>query len=366
MPKTSTRDRTGIVGFGIELIFFILYYVVKSMPLWLEIIGFVVGGLLILYGISGHLMRFWRFISNKQAPSASTSSETSAKPPPPDSVGSLPIEKVPSETLGVLQVIRDREKELLANFLPDAVDWWTTSICGSIYRFTRGLDIESSRERNPMFEKKKANDFKLKLPNERLGFLKSRLKSAKLEKAITGEFEHRNRTQAFEIYVAVKAETADSHDQSALENELVNMRKTLRDKQVYIAKVISEIAAESPQNRAANSDATRIIQELEAIKVSLNGVEVTMARLFWGLRDLLADGLGETHIRWPLESRFQEKEPAVWAKVQKELITTLTIKKLIRSEQRKTTVHGTETHFILTDLGCDVLRELETRRWPAQ
>ncbi len=106
-----------------------------------------------------------------------------------------------------------------------------------------------------------------------------------------------------------------------------------------------------------------IILELEKITVTLNGVEVSIGRLFWGLHDFFARGLGETAIPQLLSSRFGEKSPAVWSSVQTALITELRAKKLIGHEQRPL-LRGTETHFVLTDLGCEVLDRLGTKGWP--
>ena len=101
-----------------------------------------------------------------------------------------------------------------------------------------------------------------------------------------------------------------------------------------------------------------IAQELEGISVPLDGAEVSMARLFLALREAFARGLGQTVIWQFIPSVFQEKAPGVWAAAQSELITKLSVNKLIRNEQRQTSRDGTETYFLLTELGSKVLDRL--------
>jgi len=271
----------------------------------------------------------------------------------------MPREKVPSEIHRVLQEIRNIEQRLLADFIPKYKLKWEDSMARD------GVpSVESIKTVSPRFDEAKANDEDLGLARSRLTSLTSRIMNSTLDSAIDDESESRRRMQAFEIYRAVIRTFYAKQYKSALpriEHDFKRMQREVRGKQQNITEIISRIGTKPtiPEN-----DVATIIQELEAITISLNGVDTSMARLFWGLSDFLARGLGETHIREPIESRFQEKEPVVWATVQKELITTLTIKKLIRSEQRPTFVHGTETHYMLTDLGSDVLRVLETRGWP--
>ena len=107
-----------------------------------------------------------------------------------------------------------------------------------------------------------------------------------------------------------------------------------------------------------------IIIELEATNLLLNGVKVSFARLLWGLSDFLCDGLGVTVLPQLLSSRFGEKDPIIWASVQRELITKLCAKKLIDSFQKQTTIRGTETHYKFTELGYEQLDQLKTKGWP--
>jgi len=113
--------------------------------------------------------------------------------------------------------------------------------------------------------------------------------------------------------------------------------------------------------KSLEDNPANIALELESTNVLLNGAETSIARIFWGLRDCFADGLGKQTIPQLLSIRFQENNLSVGTIIQTELITQLTMKKLISTEQRPITRYGNDTYYSSTPLGNDVLDRLNKR-----
>lgn len=126
-------------------------------------------------------------------------------------------------------------------------------------------------------------------------------------------------------------------------------------------------AAIKPLNKDDN--VASIILELDTTNVLLNGVEVSISSLFWGLSDFLTGaypggGLREEAIPQLLARRFQINDSKISAKVQMKLITTLRIKELIEVEIIDKGIEGHVTYYVANSKGLKVLDRLKAKGWP--
>lgn len=140
---------------------------------------------------------------------------------------------------------------------------------------------------------------------------------------------------------------------------LVNKYKRQSDKDNLALKTLKE--------ENTNSEVAKLAHELDTITITLNNIEVSIARLFWGLSDFFTGaysggGLNLDDLPQLLSRRFQEHNPNVWTSTRVKLISTLRIKKLIDSESRPVRF-GTVNYYVATDSGLEVLDKLKTKGW---